>query len=86
MNKRSAKKYIQYRIADAIELVSASDVKAQDEDKVQKKIDELLSLYDTSVTEVNKERRMDPRTRKKHFATLYDSLHKSIASVTGSKK
>ncbi len=87
MNKRSAKKYIQYRIADAIDLVSAASLNGGDESKMQKQIDELVGLYDTLIPEVNKVKRLDAGSvTRKHFTDIFTRMKKDIESITGKKQ
>lgn len=86
MNKRSAKKYIQYRIADAIDLVSISALQGEDEKIVRQKIDKLIGIYDSLVPEVNKVRTLDKViSRKKYFNDIFARLKKDINSIIGSK-
>jgi len=82
MNKRSAKKYIQYRIADAIDLVSAGSLQGVDEQVVRKKIDELIGIYDQLIVEVNRENRLAKGdSRKRHFHDIFARLNENIRSV-----
>lgn len=85
MKKRSAKKYMQYRIADAIDIVLVSE--SMDEKLRTKKIDDLVQIYDDLLPEVNKVRRLDKIiSRKKYFNDIFARLKKEIDSVTGIKK
>ena len=77
---------MQYRIADAIDLVSISALQGEDEKIVRQKIDKLIGIYDSLVPEVNKVRTLDKViSRKKHFNDIFARLKKDINSIIGSK-
>lgn len=77
---------MQYRIADAIDLVSISALQGEDEKIVRQKIDKLIGIYDSLVPEVNKVRTLDKViSRKKHFNDIFARLKKDINSIIGNK-
>lgn len=77
---------MQYRIADAIDLVSISALQGEDEKIVRQKIDKLIGIYDSLVPEVNKVRTLDKViSRKKHFNDIFARLKKDIHSIIGNK-
>ncbi len=77
---------MQYRIADAIDLVSLSALEGTDEKIVRQKIDDLIGVYETLIPEVNKERTLDKIIpRKKYFNDIFARLKKEIITITGNK-
>lgn len=77
---------MQYRIADAIDLVSLSALEGTDEKIVRQKIDDLIGVYETLIPEVNKVRTLDKIIpRKKYFNDIFARLKKEIITITGNK-
>lgn len=87
VNKRSAKKYIQYRIAEAVDEIAFMQQGNAGDAASQKKIDELIRLYELLIPEVNKVRSIEQGPqRKKHFNDIYARLRESIHNIISNSK
>ena len=89
MNKRKAKKRIQYEISDVLDYVlTKATVKGNENDPaVQKNIDTLLDLFDASVTKVSEAKLLpDKKARRKHFRDMQENLDKALESVLKENK
>lgn len=87
MNKRTFKKYMQIELSEAIEAVL---IKSANNDKgtelMNKKVDDLLNVYDTVFANINKENTLKTTKEKKaHFRAIVSDMQKEIEKIYSEK-